>query len=401
MVKVYVDNFMSLVFPVSQEQLRHIVNAIMHGIHDVFPPDNNDNEDPISETKMKKGKGLYDIKKTLLGFDFDGDAKTMWLESAKQEKLLTIFKGWIRTGKQGSVEILFSDYELTILKIPHAFKSIPAGYGLLLPCNRVFKNPLYVYLQRDAAVLTALEGCQTLLCESTKEPTQCRELVSGWPDYIRIVDASGHGVGGVVLGELSQCTPVVFRWEWPADIKQNLISFSNPTGGITNSNLEMEGLLMLWLVLKGVCPTLRKKCVTLFSDNSPTVSWVTWLASCRSVVAEHLVQALTLWLKTMHTCPLTPLHIEGKRNAIANVPPWLFGSNRAWTCASDTDLLNLFNTLFPLPQQKSWTVYHPNCTVVTCVISALRMKPFALDDWRQLPTSGRCVGETGAPMSNT
>ena len=68
MVKVYVDDFMSLVIPVSREQLRHVVNAIMHGIHDVFPPDNNDNKDPISEKKIKKGKGLYDIKKNALEF---------------------------------------------------------------------------------------------------------------------------------------------------------------------------------------------------------------------------------------------------------------------------------------------------------------------------------------------
>ena len=98
-ISVYVDDFMSLVIPVSEEQLRHVANAIMHVIHDVFPPNNSDAEDPISEKKIKKGEGLYDTKKMLLGFDFDGDAKTMWLESAKREKLLTILKGWIRTGK--------------------------------------------------------------------------------------------------------------------------------------------------------------------------------------------------------------------------------------------------------------------------------------------------------------
>ena len=70
--EVYVDDFMSLVIPVSREQLRHVANAIMHGIHDVFSPNNSDAEDPISEKKMKKGEGLYDTKKTLLGFDFDG-----------------------------------------------------------------------------------------------------------------------------------------------------------------------------------------------------------------------------------------------------------------------------------------------------------------------------------------
>ena len=209
------------------------------------------------------------------------------------------------------------------------------------------------------------------------------------------------GVGGVVVGELSNCTSVVFRWEWPADIKNNIVLFSNPTGGLTNSDLEMAGLLILWLVLKGVCPSLREKCVTLFSDNSPTVSWVTRLASRKSLVAEHLVQALALRLKTMHACPLTPLHIEGKRNAIADVPSRSFGSNPAWACATSSDLLNLFNSRFPFPQQKSWTVYHPNCDVVMRVISALRMKPFVLDNWRRLPTRGRCVGEIGAPKSNT
>jgi hypothetical protein len=95
MVEVYVDDFMSLVIPVTREQLRHVANAIMHGIHDVFPLDEDNSNDPISEKKLKKGEGRYETRKMLLGFDFDGEAKTMWLEDAKREKLLTILKGWI------------------------------------------------------------------------------------------------------------------------------------------------------------------------------------------------------------------------------------------------------------------------------------------------------------------
>jgi hypothetical protein len=196
------------------------------------------------------------------------------------------------------------------------------------------------------------------------------------------VDASGHGVGGVVFGELSACTPVVFRWEWPDNIKQDIILLTNPTGRLTNSDLEMAGLVILWLVIEGVCHNLREKQITLFSDNLPSVSWVTWLASKRSLVAEHLIQALVLRLKAMHACPLTPMHIEGKRNRIADVPSRLFGSKPAWTCTDDKELLTLFNTRFPLPQQRSWTIYRPNCAVVMRVISALRMKRFTLDAWR-------------------
>ncbi len=312
---------MSLLIPVSEEQLRHIANAIMHDTHDIFPPDKDNSNNPILEKKLEKGEGRYETRKTLLGFDFDGKGKTLWLKLAKQEKLLTILRGWIRTGTQGSLGILFGKFESTVAKIWHAFTSIPAGQGLLSPCNRLLRQcPDYVYLQHNQNILTALEGCRTLLRESTNKPTRCQELVAGWPDYISIVDASGHGVGGVIFGELSACTPVVFRWEWLEDIKQDIILLTNPTGRLTNSDLEMAGLVILWLVIEGVCHNLHEKRVTLFSDNSPTVSWVTRLASKQSLVAEQLVQALVLCLKAMHACPLTPMHIKGKCNKIANVP---------------------------------------------------------------------------------
>jgi hypothetical protein len=64
--------------------------AVMTGIHDVFPVDVVDGNNPISEKKLLKGEGQYSIFKTLLGFNFDGQRKTMWLEEEKRAKLLTI-----------------------------------------------------------------------------------------------------------------------------------------------------------------------------------------------------------------------------------------------------------------------------------------------------------------------
>jgi hypothetical protein len=56
-VEVYVDNFMSLVIPVSSEQLRHIAMAVMMGIHNMFPPDNDNSNDLISEIKLLQHEG--------------------------------------------------------------------------------------------------------------------------------------------------------------------------------------------------------------------------------------------------------------------------------------------------------------------------------------------------------
>jgi hypothetical protein len=106
MIEVYVDDFMSLVIPVSQAQLRHVAAAVMTGIHDVFPAsDDNDGNNPISEKKLKQLEAQYATLKTLLGFHFDGINKTMWLESAKRKKLLTILRSWICTVHRGTAGI--------------------------------------------------------------------------------------------------------------------------------------------------------------------------------------------------------------------------------------------------------------------------------------------------------
>jgi hypothetical protein len=47
---------MSMVIPTSREQLDHVADAIMQVIHDVFPADIVDINDPISEKKLKKGE---------------------------------------------------------------------------------------------------------------------------------------------------------------------------------------------------------------------------------------------------------------------------------------------------------------------------------------------------------
>ena len=199
-----------------------------------------------------------------------GIEKTIRLEEEKQSNLLTVLHGWIRSSKSGLSGIPFKEFETVVAKIRHAFTAIPVGRGLLTPCNKILQSkPPLVYLQRNPVLRAAIMGCRMLLWESSDSPTQCRKLIGGWPDYIGVCDASSHGVGGVIFGENKSCVPTVFRWEWPQEVK-NLYH----NDAITNSDIEMAGLLLLWLVMESVCGSLREKRVALFSDNSPTVGWV-------------------------------------------------------------------------------------------------------------------------------
>ncbi len=99
---------------------------------------------------------------------------------------------------------------------------------------------------------------------------QCREgeewnfayvlpAAEGSPTQLVVPTPHLHGVGVVVFGESLACPPTVCRMEWPDDIKASLVLFTNPRGTITNSDLEMAGLLLLWLVVEAVCGDLTER----------------------------------------------------------------------------------------------------------------------------------------------
>ena len=400
LMEVYVDDYISLAIPTSQQQLDHCANAMQHGVHDVFPSDKDPNKDPLAFKKMERGDSKFDVKKDILGFDFDGETKTLWLEHSKRETILTTLASWVRRAKlhHGTP---WTEFVSVTAKLRHAFISIPAAKGLLSPINKLLAiEPPTVYFHRNRHLLEAIVDCRALLRESTVSPTRCRELVAAWPDYVGVKDASGEGVGGVIIGENKACPPTVFRLQWPQDIKDDLVSDKNPKGRITNSDLEMAGLLLLFLIMEAVCIDLGETHIGLYSDNSPTVSWVRRLASRHSVVAAQLVRALTHRMKAARTSPLTPFHIRGIHNAMTDIPSRSWGSEPGWNCANDDELLTLFNTKFPLPNQASWTVFHPSSEISMRVISVLRHEPSTMDEWRRLPPIGKNIGTIGAPTSH-
>ena len=146
----------------------------------------------------------------LLGFDFDGKQNTTWLEEEKQAKLLTILHSWLRAGSLNR-GIPFGEFELVIAKLWHVFTVLPGGRGLLSPCNRLLKPCLpVVYFHRNNSLHAAISNCRTIIRGSTSRPTRCRELVAGWPNFIGVVDASSHGVGGVIIGKFLECPQTVF-----------------------------------------------------------------------------------------------------------------------------------------------------------------------------------------------
>lgn len=94
-VEVFMDNCIGLAIATSQQQLRHVSDAIMYGIHDVFPSNSDDTNNPISKQKLDKQDGAWTLQKDILGLTFDRANKTVWLEQDKWGALITILSRWL------------------------------------------------------------------------------------------------------------------------------------------------------------------------------------------------------------------------------------------------------------------------------------------------------------------
>jgi hypothetical protein len=185
--KVSVDNYISCIVPTSRKQTEHVARGILHEIHDVVPPSTDSSKDPILAKKLRKGDDTFETNECLLGFDFDGVNKTIWLEEEKRAALLTILHHWIRRATKAKWGIPFAEFEPVTAKLRHAFTALREGSGLLSPCNRVIQQwPQVVYLHRNGVLLEAIQDIQTILKASNQSPTHCKDLVSGWPNYIGI-----------------------------------------------------------------------------------------------------------------------------------------------------------------------------------------------------------------------
>jgi hypothetical protein len=149
----------------------------------------------------------------------------------KKDKLLHMLHQWLWLSCKQNPGIPFDEFLSVISKIRHAFTALPAGNGLMLPCNLILRlHPLQVYLHNNKDLWATIKGICTLLQQSTIKPMQCRELVAGWPDLVGVKDASSHGVGGIIIGEVSKCTPTVLWFAWPDNVTKAIVSQSNPAG---------------------------------------------------------------------------------------------------------------------------------------------------------------------------
>ena len=224
---------------------------------------------------------------------FEGAKKTMMLEEEKIESILAKLKEWSRA-RRG---IPFLEFHKNISRVQHASKCIPVVKALFTPINKVLgirPEPKLVFIRPNSELQKSIEGFPVLLRKAHKEPTMCKQLVTGDPHFVDIMYAANEGMGGMIVGKGDACVPIVFHLEWPRDIQDMVYMQENPDRPIANSDLEFVGLLICWLVMEEVSPCLSQKHVGIYCSNLAAVSWLKKMETQSSKVAVPLLMALAI-----------------------------------------------------------------------------------------------------------
>ena len=114
---------------------------------------------------------------------------------------------------------------------------------------------------------------QSLCFEMTTRPICLAKLVHRSTSGMGYTDASEQGAGGVWIDANEDSTNFVWRANWPSDIVQQLVRFTNPGGIITNSDLELAALVLHEAVFSSISTSPEWQTPTSGSNNTPEVAW--------------------------------------------------------------------------------------------------------------------------------
>ena len=138
------------------EHLRHLSHALLQAVPNMFPPPNlagHEGGDPISEKKLDKGDGIWELRKEVLGLIFYGMTKCMEYPPDKKEKVLAEICTHLRS-KNG---VRFNKFKKMIQHFRHASIGIPAGKRLFTPFNIILRlKPTRVFYHKNAALRKAV-----------------------------------------------------------------------------------------------------------------------------------------------------------------------------------------------------------------------------------------------------
>ena len=371
-VDVYVDDFVKAAQ--GWFNCLRTRRATFHSIDSVFRPNDAADDvlrkEPISVKKLQKGDDFWSTQKIILGWLIDTANKTIALPPHRRDRVLVLLQSLVHR-KRTSVKQwhqLLGELRSMSLAIPGSRGCFSFLQHALRPGARRIKITTQVRHQ--------LQDFLWLAKDVSSRPTHLAEVVPTPPSYYGAMDAAKSGMGGVWFPPLTNVPlavtphpsarlqqPCLWRSPFPQSVQQDLVSFNNPTGFITNSDLELAGTIASDDILASAVPVAHISTCGL-CDNTPAVSWRQKGSTTTVGPAAYLLQLSSIHQRHFRYKPEFH-HIAGDANVMAD------DCSRLWHL-SDSELLTYFNSHYP--QTQSWKMLHLRPEMNSALISCLHRK---------------------------
>ena len=401
---VYVDDFITVVQG-NTSRRREIKRKFLHSLDRVFRPlepgDSIHRHEPASEKKFCKGDGTWATRKLVLGWIIDTAESTITLPPHRIERLATLLASVPRSTKR----IATQRWHKLMGELRSMVLAIPGSRGMFSTLQTAFQHPDHTgrRLRLSTTVHDFLDDLRWLAAELGNRPTRIAETMATAPSSVGACDAAGTGMGGVIfLPSANHASPyhsILWREPFPVAIQRELQSDRNPTGSVTNSDLELAGTIAQHDVLAHVAD-VREHTLLNLHDNTPAVFWQRKGSTTTSGPAAYLLRLQAVHQRFHRYVPRHD-YIPGPANAMAD------DCSRLWKL-SDAELLTHFNSFYP--QAASWQLCRLRRPMNSALISALSRKRSAPASFLAVPQPPITIGRSGwslplplasTPVSNT
>lgn len=370
-IDVFVDDFIALCQ--GQHNRHRVRNILLRAVDQVFRPndfhDDAFRREPVSLKKLKQGDVSWSTIKTVLGWVINTTTMTIHLPEHRVERLAEILASIPATQKRLSLK----KWHKIIGELRSMSLALPGARNMFSMMQHALANNTKTRVALTKGVHQALKDFSWMFNDIKSRPTRIAELIPLLSSAMGYHDASGEGAGGVWFPHESLAPrgttssnnhqPIVWRYRWPQDIIDSLVTEANPSGTITNSDLELAGGL-LHLDALAQHYDIRERTVLSKTDNLATLYWQRKGSATSEKPPAYLLRLFGIHQRYHRYVPRHD-YISGVSNPMADDASRLFH-------LTDSQFLHYFNTKFP--QHNSFRLVQMPSKMISCVTSALRSK---------------------------
>jgi hypothetical protein len=242
--------------------------------------------------------------------------------------------------------------------------AIPGGRGLFSQLQAVLTYQPDTRptdrLTLSTAVHDQLDDFRTLAANIAGRPTRWGEVIPSAPAFYGCTDALALGMGGIWVDALGLLPPLLWRKSFPPEVTAGVVSWDNPAGTLTNSDLEQAGVICAPDVLTNV-HDIRERTILTSTNNTPALSRERRGSTTGNCPSAYLCRYAALHQRAHRYC-LHASFIPGRLNVLADL------LSCCWEL-TDSQILDLFNTQFP--QARAWQLCHLSDETNSSVLAAL------------------------------